>query len=229
MRRAALIAGLALLVMTIAAPIAEIVVYPRIIVSGHIEATVQNILAKRGLALVGLFCYLITFILDLVVAWALYMLLAPVNRAMSLLAAWFRLLYTALAFAAFMNVVDAFRLVHLPEYPSLVGPEHLHAQVAMMLKSFRYEWGMSLILFGIHLVLVGWLVYRSGYIPRFLAIPLVIAGCGWIVFELGPFLYPDANLGFVMITFFGELVFLGWLLTKGWRIQELAASGSPED
>ena len=96
MRQAALIAGFGLLIMGFAAPFAEFFVYPKLVIPGKIEETAQNIVANQGLFLGGMFAYLITFICDVLVAWALYVLLIPVNRSLSLLTAWFRLVYTVI-------------------------------------------------------------------------------------------------------------------------------------
>ena len=79
---------------------------------------------------------------------------------------------------------------------------------------------MGLLVFGIHLGLRGYLVYRSGYIPRILGILLTIAGLGYFINALCPYLLPDAQFGFIMIAFSGELIFMLWLLAKGWKIQE---------
>lgn len=227
LRQAALVAGLGLLTMAIAAPFAEFIVYKKLVIPGDIEETVRNILAKRGLFLAGLFAYLITFICDVLVAWALYVLLAPTNRSVSLLTAWFRLVYTAIALFAMLKLVTVFRLLHTPDYLTLFGSDQLHAQVRLLLDSFRYEWSMGLVFFGIHLGLLGSLVYRSGYIPRILGILLAIAGLGWLIYELNPYLFPNADLGFIMITFFGELIFMLWLLVRGWTLQEPTGSPRP--
>lgn len=227
LRQAALVAGLGLLTMAIAAPFAEFIVYKKLLIPGDIEETVRNILAKRGLFLAGLFAYLITFICDVLVAWALYVLLAPTNRSVSLLTAWFRLVYTAIALFAMLKLVTVFRLLHTPDYLTLFGSDQLHAQVRLLLDSFRYEWSMGLVFFGIHLGLLGSLVYRSGYIPRILGILLAIAGLGWLIYELSPYFFPNADLGFIMITFFGELIFMLWLLVRGWTLQEPTGSPRP--
>jgi hypothetical protein len=220
LRLAALIAGLGLLVMTIAAPFAEFMVYSKLVVKGDIEATVLNIGSQSGLYLAGLFAYLIVFIMDIVVAWALYILLVPVNRSLSLLTAWFRLMYTAAAFVAMLKLVTVYRLLHTPDYAALFGQEQLLAQVNLELNTFRHEWGFSLILFGIHLLLLAWLVYRCGYIPKIVGLLLAVAGLGWIAYEVFPFLLPDASLGFLFFTFMGETVFMLWLLIRGWKIKE---------
>lgn len=84
---------------------------------------------------------------------------------------------------------------------------------------------MGLVLFGIHLGLLGYLVYRSGYIPKILGILLAIAGLGSPIYYLSPYLYPNVDLGFIMVIFTGagELIFTLWLLVRGWKIQEPTA------
>jgi len=71
---------------------AEFTIYPKLVIMGNISQTVANISSHHGLFLTALFCYLINFIEDIIIAWGLYILLAPVNRALSLLAAWFQLI-----------------------------------------------------------------------------------------------------------------------------------------
>ncbi|MDH3646016.1 MAG: DUF4386 domain-containing protein [Gammaproteobacteria bacterium] len=220
LRQAALVAGLGLLIMTIAAPFAEFFVYKKIVVPGDIVQTTQNIAANHGLVLAAIFAYLAVFICDLIVAWALYFLLVPVNRALSLLTAWFRLVYTAIGFVALLKLVTVFRISNTADYVAVFGSDQLHAHVKLLLNSFRYEWNIGLILFAIHLGLLGYLVYRSGYIPRILGILLTIAGLGWLIYVLSPYLYPNADVGFIMITFVGEIIFMLWLLARGWKIQE---------
>ena len=218
LRQAALIAGVGYLIMPVS--FAEFSVYPKLVIAGNIEQTVQNIVAHSGLFLAAIFCYLITFISDVVIAWALYVLLVPVNRSVSLLTAWFRLMYTAIALFGLLNLVTVFRLLNTPDYTTVFGPGQLHAQVKLLLNSFRYDWSMGLVIFAIHLGLLGYLVYRSGYIPRIIGILLAIDGLGWLIDSLRPYLYPNAHLGFIFITFFGELIFMLWLLVRGWKIQE---------
>src|SRR5215216_68255 len=103
--KAALIAGLGLLIMAIAAPFAELYVYPQLVVPQNAAQTVQNILANKTLFTSAIVGYLIAFLCDVLVAWALYLLLKPVDENLSLLAAWFRLVYTVIALVALLNLV----------------------------------------------------------------------------------------------------------------------------
>jgi len=218
LRQAALIAGFGYLINPVS--YAEYSLYPRLVIAGNVEQTAQNITAHGGLFAALIMCYLVNFIGDVVISWALYLLLAPVNRAMSLLAASFRLVYTAVALCAVMNLVNVYRLLDTPLFVTLFGANPLHAQMQFLLDSFQWDWSMSLVIFGIHLVLIGILIFRSGYIPRVIGILLVINGLGWMVDRLRYYLFPSAPLGWVFITFFGELAFMLWLLIRGWKIRE---------
>jgi Domain of unknown function (DUF4386) len=217
LRQAALIAGFAYLLNPVT--YAEYV-YPKLVITGNAEQTVQQISTHGALFLAALFCYLVSFIGDVVIAWALYVLLAPVNRSLSLLTAWFQLVYAAVALGGLLNMVSVFRLLNTPEYLTFFGSTQLHAQVYLLVNSFQYDWAISMLLFGIHLVLLGYLIYRSGYIPRILGVLLAVDGFGWITNSLRPYLFPNAHLGYLFIAFLGELFFMLWLLIRGWKIRE---------
>lgn len=217
LRQAALIAGFSYLLMPVT--LAEFYINPKLLISGNIEQTSQNIVAHGRLFGAAVLCYLITLILDVVIAWALYILLVPVNRALSLLTAWFRLIYTTIALFALLNLTTVFRLLTIPDYVAAFGAGPLHAQVLLLLNSYRYDWSMSLIIFGIHLGLLGYLIYRSGYIPKILGILFVLDGLGWLITPLKPYLYPNASFGFFFPFSFVELLLPLWLVIKGWKIQ----------
>jgi len=216
---AALTAAIGLLIMAIAAPFAELYVYPKLIVPGNAAETVQNIMANRALFTAGMFGYLIAFLCDVLVAWALYLLLKPVNENLSLLTAWFRLVYTVIAIMALLNLVTVLKLVN-PTNPSLIAqPDLLQAQVMFSIQTFKSHWYFGLLFFGIHLGLLGYLVFVSKYIPRILGVLLVIAGLGYILTTLKPYVFPNLNLDFAEYTFYGELIFMVWLLIRGPKIQ----------
>jgi hypothetical protein len=131
LRQAALTAGFAYLLNAV--PYAEFSIYPKLVIPGHAQQTVANIASHRGLFLTAIFCYLINFIEDIIIAWALFFLLAPVNRALSLLAALFRLVYTAIALIGMFNLVTVYRMVMSPEYAEAFGPGPFAAQVDLLM------------------------------------------------------------------------------------------------
>ena len=78
-------------------PVAESVLRPMLIDPANLEETIQRIGANRGLFVASIFAYVTAFVADVLVAWGLYALLAPVGRALSMLTSWFRLFYAAIA------------------------------------------------------------------------------------------------------------------------------------
>ncbi len=217
-RRFALIAGIAMVFMG-TTPYAEFFVYHKLVVSGSAEVTVKNILANKNLFISGIFGYLINFIADVVAAWAFYGLLKPVNEMLSLLAAWLRLVYTIISLAALLNLLTVLRLVNSSEYLTIFDADQLHYQVMLSLHSFRDGWSFAYYFFGIHLVLLGYLIFKSTYMPRIIGILIIADGLGWIISTMQPVVFPHVNLEFITITYFGELVLLFWLLIKGPKIQ----------
>jgi len=221
LRAAALIAGIGLLIMVIAAPYAELYAYLQLVVPGNAAETVQNILANTPLFVSVIFGYLITFLCDVLVAWALYVYLKPVDEDLSLLTAWFRLIYTVIALVALLNLVTVLGFVNASDTLTGTQPDQFYVQIMLSLNAFKSHWNFGLLFFGIHLGLLGYLVFRSNYIPRILGILLLIAGLGYSLNTLRPFLFPTLNLDFAQYTFYGELIFMLWLLIKGSRMKEL--------
>lgn len=116
--------------------------------------------------------------------------------------------------------MNAYRLLTKPDYLTNLGRDQLNAQVQLAVGSFNSQFAFSLIFFGVYLMVLGWLVYRSGYIPKWLGIVLVINGAGWSIMEAGPYVLPGTNLGFLFIATFGELILLVWLIGWGARLSE---------
>jgi hypothetical protein len=220
LRTAALVTGLALLGSVIAAPFAEMYALPKLVLPYQAAKTAANIRAHEGLFTAAIFAYFVTFVLDLVLSWSLYHLLRPVSKALAQLTAGFRLAYTLVALVALNQLVTALRLTTTPEYETLFFRSQVEGLAMVALRAFKNHWYFGLLLFGTHLVLLGYLVYRSGYIPRLLGVALAITGLGYLLSSLRPYLAPDLNIDFAMYTFYGELMFMVWLLVRGGRIPE---------
>lgn len=219
---AALVAGLVILIMAIIAPFAELYVFHKLVVPDSAAETATNILAHQSLFISAIFAYLLTFIGDVVVAWALYVLLKPVHESLSLLTAWFRLVFAVIALVSLLHLVSVLRLLTTPDYASLFEPRQLNAQVMLLLNQFRYGFHFGIIFFSIHLLSLSFLVFRSGYIPRMMGVLLALTGLGYLINALQPILFPNLNVSFITITFFGELIFMVWLLIRGTRIKKLS-------
>lgn len=216
-RQAAVAAGLGLLLMTLAYMLSDFLVFQKLIVHEDALKTVNNIGASGGLFRVGICGLVIVAICDVVVAWALYVFLSPVNRNLSLLAGWFRLAYSILLVLALFNYVGVLNLLSGAEYLNAVGTGQLQAIVMVSLLTFKNEWSIGLLIFGFHLVFVGYLCLKSGFIPKVFGVLLLIAGPAYVIDGFGKLLAPNYSLDLINILGWGELALMFWLLLKGGR------------
>jgi hypothetical protein len=217
---AAIISGIAILVMAVTAPFAELYVFPKLIVYGNPVATTDNILSNINLFAKGIFAYLLTFIADIIAAWSLYILLKPVNRNLSLLMALFRFSYSIIAIVALLNLVSLFKLLNSNSYSAFLTTNQVQSQVMLSLTSFKNGWSFDIIIFGLHLLLLGFLIIQSKYIPKILGLLVLVSGSGYIITELNPYFFGNIDMHIARYTFLGELIFMLWLLIRGYKIEE---------
>jgi hypothetical protein len=213
----ALIAGISILIMIFTVPIAEFGIFPHLFKEGTGQMVI-NLGANQTLLGVGILLNFITILCDVVSAWALYIFLSPVNQSLSLLVAWFRLLFAALYAIALYNLVHILTILRTTELAQSQSIISVSEQFVSYYNSFKSGWSFALILFGIYLVLLGVLVFKANYIPAIYGILLVVAGIGYFVDSLAKVLAPGINTELLTVTFFGELVFMGWLLIKGRKV-----------
>jgi hypothetical protein len=148
----------------------------------------------------------------------LYQLLKPVNAALSLTAAFFGLVGCAIqAFTALFRIAPLFLLTEA-SLPSTIKRDEVEALAYLLRKLYTPSYRIGLVFFAFAFVLIGWLVFRSTFLPRFLGVLAVIAGAGWLTF-LWP---PLANLLWprvILILGVGELVLALWLLFAGVNVE----------
>jgi hypothetical protein len=217
LRQAALAAGIGLLLMTVLAPFANFGVLQKLIVPGDAATTAHNLAAAQGLFRIAIGSLFVVAILDVVVAWGLYIVFQPVSRSLSLLAALFRLVYATMLAIALNNLVSALQLVGGADFLNAFGPAQVQAQMMVSLNAFQSGWDLALIMFGVHLFVLGTLVFWSGRRLWVLGILVVVAGLGYVVDGCGKLLVPDNNLSVGGYTFVGESLLMFWLLWKGIR------------
>lgn len=219
-RKAAWIAGIALLLMAVVAPVAQFGVLDSLIVPDDASTTVGNIVASPGMFRMAGIALVIVALLDVVVAWTLHVVLGEVDRVASLVTAWLRTVYGAVLAGAATNLFDVARVA--TDRASLDASE-LQAEIMSSLSSFHtgYE-EIGLAIFALHLFGLGYLVYKSGDFPRFLGILVAVAGAGYLFDSLGQLLVADFDATVAQFTFVGEALLIFWLF---WR----AAKGFPTE
>jgi hypothetical protein len=216
----ALTAGIGLLLMAVLAPFAYFFVLQGMVEPADAAATVDNITASEGLFRVGIAAWLVVIALDVVVAWALYVLLRPVNEALAVLVAWLRLVYTAIFAIAVANLFDVAQV--LGGQRAALGSEQLQAEVMSSIASFENGWDLGLAIFGLHLLGLGVLLFGPSVFSKILGVLVVIAGGGYLFDSLGEVLVPGYAVSLATFTFVGEVLLIVWLV---W----VAIRGLPSD
>lgn len=221
-RSAAVIAGIGYVVLFALGIFANFFVREGLVVGGDAVTTANNILASEGLFRSGLISFLVVFLLDVVVAWALYVVFRGLSKDLSLLAAWFRLVYTVFLGVAIIFFFQALQLLSGAEFLGVFQNEQLQALALVELDSFNSTWLVGLTAFGIHLVILGYLIVKSGIAPPLLGIILIAAGSAYVLDTVAHSVlsnYADYETIFVSIVAVPAVLAEGWfgiwLLTKG--------------
>ena len=224
-RKAAIVSGVAILLMTVAAVVATNLTIGSLVVKGDAVITTNNIITSEVLFRSGIFSWLIILICDVLAAWGLYIFLKPVNKLLSLLMAWFRLVYAAILGTALLNYVNVLLLISGDDYVSSFGIEKFQSQVMLSLDAFGSMWSVGLMVFGLHIFLLGYLAFKSGYIPKVWGVLLLIASFGYVITNSAKLLMPtydNYKTEFELIFIIPMLSEVGlgiWLLIKGVKVQ----------
>ncbi len=212
-RTAAVIAGVGYVVLFALGIFANFFVREGLIVSGDANATAANIVESEGLFRVGMVSFLIIFLVDVIVAWALYIVFRNANRDLSLLAAWFRLVYTVFLGVAVIFFFQALQLLSGADFLTASDPEQLNAQALVALDAFNSTWLIGLAGFGVHLIALGYLVVSSRYAPRALGYVLMVAGLAYVIDTGAHTLlstYSDYETAFITMVAVPSIIAEGW-------------------
>ncbi len=218
-RRLARIAGALYFVIIVSGLFSELVVRGTLIVPGDATATAANILAADALFRVGVVSDLVMFLADVAIAVALFLLFAPVSRALSAAAAAFRLTQTAVIGLNLLHQVAALLVLRHGGALTAFEPDQLDALALLLLELHRYGYLLGLVFFAGNLMVTGYLVYRSGFLPRTLGLLSVLAAAGYLTDTLMFVLLPgyDGAASDLVLApaFVAEIGFAAWLLIKG--------------
>jgi hypothetical protein len=190
-----------------------------LVVPDDARATADSLLGSRWLFGASLVTWLAVVALDVALSVTLYLLLRPVSHTLSLLAAAFRLVYSAVLAAVLLNLFDASLLLTGTQRAAGLGEQQRQAMALASIDSFSTGFLLALVLFGVHLVTLGFLLHRSRYVPRVVGVLLVAAGVGYVVDSLAG-LFVAGHGGLVSAVLLapavvGEVGLTAWLLLRG--------------
>jgi hypothetical protein len=222
-KQLARLAGLLYLIIAISGGF-SIGYLPTLLVStGDSTSTVQNILENQDLYKVGFVADSVVFLLEILLTIILYRLLKKVNKPLSMVA-----LFSRMAMGVIMGmnlVVFAIPLMLLngADYMSSFSPEQIESMVLFSLDMHQYGvyiWGLF---FAVHLLVLGYLVFKAGFFPKTIGLLMLIGSFGYFGESLLGITFGESeiiggiNAVFLVFSVVGELSFTFWLLIKGIR------------
>ncbi|MGH1489033.1 MAG: DUF4386 domain-containing protein [Acidimicrobiales bacterium] len=224
-RKAAKIAGVSYVLLFIAAIFANFFVREGLIDSTDAGATAANITESEGLFRFGLVVFLFIFLLDVLIAWALHIVLREKSHDVSLLAAWLRLMYTVFLGVAAIFFYQGLNLLSGADYLSVTPTDQLQAQALAAFELFNSTWLIGLAAFGLHLMVIGWLFVTTGLAPRALGLVMIAAGAAYVIDTVAYSLlgnYADHKTAFLAMvaipSIIGEAWFGLWLLLRAGKV-----------
>src|SRR6202050_103275 len=189
-----------------------------IVVDGDAAATATNLLAHESLFRLGLATGLVATAGYIALTALFYGLLKPLNRSLSLLAAFFSLVGCAiLAFASLFQIAPLVVLGGSP-YLSVFKVEQLRALALMFLELNTQANNICVAFFGVYCLLIGYFIFKSFFLPRILGVLMALAGLGWLTF-LSPPLANHLSPYNLVLGFLAELSLMLWLLVMGVNVQ----------
>ena len=222
-QRYARIAGVLFLISLVAGGFGEAYVPSKLIVGADATATAANIKNFDFLYRLGFASFLIESLCDITLVLLLYTLLKPVNKQLSLLAAFFGLVGTALFAFAELFYFAPVLIMRGSGYLNTFSPDQLNALILLSMKFYGYAGMIFTAYYGMSWIVRAYLIWNSGYLPKFLGVLMAIGGIGFVVRNFLLILAPAyASDVLLMLMFPGGLVMTGWLLVKGVDVQKWA-------
>lgn len=219
--KAARIAGAVYLLMVLTGPISLIYIPDKLIVRGNATATAANFLSHESLANIWIFSDLWNHVIFICLGAALYHLLSGVDKTWALLMIGFVLVSAAVGFLNVLNSIAAGMLFHGADF--LGALDQMQRETLGMLFVRLHSQGnfINEIFWGLWLFPFGLLVFRSGFLPRWIGVWLMIDCFGWLI--LSPIaLFAPAYYGTTFTVaqpvLLGELAIMLWLLIKGVKV-----------
>jgi hypothetical protein len=220
--KAARVAGAIYLSMVFTAPFGLIYVPSKLIVRGNAAATADNIMAHETMFRLAIFGDLIGQVIFICLAIALYRLLSRVNKTWAALMVAFVLVSAAVGFLNTLNNIAAVILFHGGEFLTVFDKPQRDALGMLFIRLHTQGIFIDEIFWGLWLFPFGLLVFRSGFMPRFIGVWLMINCFGYVALSVIALFFPayyQAAFRYSQPVLFGELVVMLWLLIKGAKVE----------
>lgn len=200
------------------APFFLIILPSRLIVRGDAAKTASNIMASETLFRLGIADLLYNSILSIFLVLALYQVLKIVNKSMAWLMVIFALVGTPIGMLNELNNLAVLQLLSGADYLNVFTTEQLQALAYFFSRMHALGLNIHMIFWGLWLLPMGYLVFKSGFMPRIIGVMLLIACIGYVTQSIAVLL--GSSLSIIFITGWGELMLGLWLSIKGVNVEQ---------
>jgi hypothetical protein len=184
--------------------------------------TVNHIMAHESQFRIGFVISLFSVVFFLLAAWYLYVLLKPVNKNMALLFLTFNLAGFAVWCFSTLNLFGSLLLLSGAGYLKVFQPDQLQALALLFVNLFKNGSIIAQVPYGIWLFPLGYLVFKSGFLPKILGVLLITDSFGLLIYVCQRFLLPGfiiISYPCLVISFIAEISLALWLSIKGVKHQ----------
>src|SRR5438067_9103107 len=227
--KAARIAGLIYASMVVTGPFSLIYVPNKLIVRGDAAATADNILAHETMFRLSILADLVGQVIFICLAIALYRLLSSVNKIWAALMVALVLVSAAVGFLNTLNNIGALTLFHGADFLAVFDKPQRDALAYLFVRLHSQGISIDEIFWGLWLFPFGLLVFRSGFLPRWIGVWLMINCFGYVFLSVISFFFPaytDKAFLYLQPVLFGELAIMLYLLIKGANVKALQAEAA---
>jgi uncharacterized protein DUF4386 len=197
----------------------------KLIVRGNATATAENVLAHETLFRVSILGDLVGHVIFICVGFALYRLLRDVNRTWAVAMLGLNLVQGAIGFSNALNSIAAVVLFRSSDFLAIIDKAQRDALAMFFIRLHGQGFVINEIFWGVWLLPLGLLVFRSRFLPRFLGIWLIVACFAWLVLSVSELVYPGSSVSAskpLQLVALGETAFALWLLVRGVNVKRLS-------
>src|SRR6266446_6451886 len=226
LKKSARIAGAIYLSMVITGPFALIYVPNKLIMRGNAAATADNILAHETMFRLAILADLIGAVIFICLGIALYKLLSGVSRTWAGLMVAFVLVSAAVGFLDTLNNIAALTLFRGADFLAVFDKPQRDALAYLFVRLHSQGILINEIFWGVWLFPFGLLVFRSGFLPRFIGVWLMINCFGYVFLSVISFFFPaytDKAFLYLQPVLFGELAIMLYLVIRGANVKAFPA------
>lgn len=198
-----------------------IIYIPQVLfVPNDLSATISNILANESMFRMSVVSAIVCALVTVLTAYFIHKVLRPVDKTLARLIVIFTCIVTPITMLNELNHIAILLILKNNEIKAAFSTNQIHSAIRFFIELHHYGLQIANIFFGLWLLPMGYLVIKSGYIPKIIGYLLLLTCFGYLIDFTAFYLFPDFNFKLSEYTWLGEVLMVLWLLLKGVKLEE---------